>query len=378
MNAPTPRAASRTSIESARTGPWTAPRPPEFAVPGVPHVVLSSVLGTPETACGADHDDAETARTRCRAEAVERATAWRPDRVGWGVAATSTYAAAPPQWFAQGHVAPSLSGHTVVVDEVGDDGAPAGRVAIDRAAVTLGTNGWFPAGSTGLAVAGSGADAVRHGAWEVLERDLLTRWWRGEIEADDVAGSLPAAPTGVRTRAVRVAEACTVVAAVDDRWELAAVGAAAGDRTDLCAAKARTEALISLAQLRHTLAHTEIATRTAPTVPTVPADRRGLDLPHRLFMSLADTLVALCDPRFAAAIETRFDAAHPVHHRASAQVRRDPVTLLHSRGHHVLVATLDSPEARWQRLAVRKVLASGVRTPLPRAAHPHDLPVPLV
>ncbi|MGY5765358.1 YcaO-like family protein [Brachybacterium sp. DNPG3] len=368
---------------SVRTGPWPPPEPAPFAVPGCEHVLLSPLPGAPEIACGADDADVAAAAGRCHGEAVERLTAWRHDPLPAPLRGAPHLRAA---CFAQDGVLPIPSGIATTVEELTDLDSVSGLVTVDRAAVGLGGPGWFPAGSTGLAAAVGHRAAIAAGAWEVLERDLLTAWWRDRTPA----AALPAASDtrslavsaelgarGIALHALAIGPGCILVAAVDDARELVAVGTSAGPDPDRRRRKATQEALISLAQL----------TALLPSA----GDRRLLDRPAAEDRSLAGTLRLLLDPRFAAEIRARVDAARPADRSAARSagyavvdpdledgpVGEDPVRLLRERGRRVLAVELRSPESRWAGLTVMRVLAPGARTPLPRSVRPTELPVPL-
>lgn len=353
---------------SLRTGPWPPARRAQFRVPACAHVLLSPLPGIPETACGADADDPHAARLRCGAEAVERITAWQADTATTAGSASPRVSRLDPDLFAQEDCRPVPSGQDALVHELLDADTLDGLFLIDRAAVSLGTTGWFPAGSTGYAAAPTRAEAIVSAAWEVLERDLLTAWWRGAEPAVrqgvDHQDSEELKADGIEVSAVRIGDHCTAVVAFDRARELAAVGSSAGADDLRRCVKATQEALITLAQLRHLL--------TARTV----ADRNTLDNPAEAAMGLEDTLLLLLDPRFAAQITSRFEDI-PSERTDPVRASDDPVRVLRGRGHRVFVAELRSPESEWAGLTVVRVLAAGASNPLPRGLRPTELPVPL-
>lgn len=367
--------------ESERTGPWPVPRTIPFPVPATAlHAYLTTLPGTPETACGAAFDDPAAALARCRGEAVERITAWRPDELeravpGMRVLETGRFSS-------EGVRARPAGGPRIVVEELLDAGTVRGRWAVDAAAVVLGAGGWFPAGSTGLAAAPDEHEAVQAGAWELLERDLLTRWWRGW--EDSVA--LPAERRGLglhedlELRARLLGGWCVAVAARERRSGLVTVGAAAGPQPERAYRKAVLEALVSLGQLRALLQETH------PLGIELPAGRRVLALDRHRFTDLAHNLLALADPRLAGRVWQRFVERRPVpaadvrvtgDSTAAREQEPDPVRLLRVRGHRAFRARLGSPESRWAGLRVCRVLSPTTLAPLPYSVEPTALPVPL-
>ena len=260
------------------------------------------------------------------------------------------------------------SGQDALVHELLGADTPDGLFLIDRAAVSLGTTGWFPAGSTGYAAAPTRAEATASAAWEVLERDLLTAWWRGAEPAVrqgvDHQDSEELKADGIEVSAVQIGDHCTAVVVFDRARDLAAVGSSAGVDGPCRCVKATQEALITLAQLRHLLAARAVA------------DRSTLDNPAEASMGLEDTLLLLLDPRFAARIMSRFEDV-PSERTDPVRASDDPVRVLRDRGHRVFVAELRSPESEWAGLTVVRVLAAGAGNPLQRGLRPTELPVPL-
>lgn len=369
-------------MESIRTGPWAPPAPAAFTT-GSHHMYIASLHPIPETACGGSFDMDE-ARARCRGEAVERVTAWRPDRVkAPGIPRSSghiTRLSSGEFWHAGAPPRKSTHGGTLVT-EVMSDGSLGEAMGVDSAAVVLSTDGWFPAGSCGLAAGPTDRFAWRSAVAEVRERDLVTRWWHGEVEGYSVALTNSTQPhsvfaDGLELSAITVTDSsqfppAVIVVATDPAEELIAVGAALKDDIAASLSKARSEAIVSLCQLRWLISHPhEIGMK-------LPTNRHIMDLPRERFTGFEHTLLALADPRFTARVANRFAQAGKHSEPDFPYVSTDPVHALTTAGHRLFRADLESPESRWAGLHVCRAICPTAHVPVPWCATTADYPVPV-
>lgn len=372
----------RAAITDSRCG-TCAPAPVRLALPGSRVWTCTGALfGSPDTVSGAAAFSPARAVSRMQGEAVERAAAWHGEPV------------APPGRCVT-DITPEFgplaqrSGARTAVRELRPEGWAA-TAAVDAAAVLLGTTGWFPHGSAGLASgpAGDSADCrsapagdptLGSALWELLERDAVTRWWHGELPAVRLtapAAVEAAAGTSCRVELFSITSCCCLAQAVDARTGWRTVGAAAGPDLEASCLKAAEEAIVSLAAL-HRLA----AAPAELLGIAADASHRYLDLPPSECTSLAHTLLALADMRFSAAIAAHLseavDPAFAVPERAERPRGCDPLSQLCTAGHRVWAVQLRSPETAATGSTVWRALSPTTLAPLPRSAHPDELPVPL-
>ena len=141
----------RAAITDSRCG-TCAPDPVRLALPGSRVWTCTGALfGSPDTVSGAAAFSPARAVSRMQGEAVERAAAWHGEPV------------APPGRCVT-DITPEFgplaqrSGVRTAVRELRPEGWAA-TAAVDAAAVLLGTTGWFPHGSAGLASGPAGDSA---------------------------------------------------------------------------------------------------------------------------------------------------------------------------------------------------------------------------
>ena len=349
---------------------------------------VTDLSPVPETACGASWTSAAEALIRCRGEAVERVTGWRADSIAAPSAADRSQLAARELrsadfWHAGRapvHSARKAEQH-LQVTEVFDDGSMGDTYSVDPAAVLLSTDGWFPAGSCGLAAGRSPEEAWNAAVTELRERDLVTRWWSDELPgvelpAHEFQQLRTVMPSDIGLHALAVtdepqAPPVIIVAATDPVDELIAIGAAIRGSIEDAALKAGAEACISLAQLRRLLAHPELVGME------LPAHRRVLDLPRERFVGFEHTLLALADPRFASRVAEKFSASAGFRPVRFAPGDSDPTALMRKAGRRVFRADLSSPEARWAGAHVCRAISPRAHVPVPWCAASSEFPVPL-